>query len=171
MKKVIFFLFAVCFSVSAAYSQAEYQDAVGIRLGTGYYDLISADYKHMFGESHHGVELNFGFRPSYSSYNVFSLSLAATYEYHIETRVPGLQWFLGGGLIGYNVFDGNKELRGAGLSFYPAAGVDFKFRGIPLDISGDFRPTFVVSQPNKNQYNDHNIGTVGVTVRYVLDRY
>src|SRR5947209_4917291 len=103
MKRGLLVVVVFLTGLSAAFSQADYHNAVGIRLGTGYYDLFSADLKHMFGESHHGVELNFGFRPGYSSYNVFALSLAATYEYHIETSVPGLQWFLGGGLIGYNV--------------------------------------------------------------------
>ena len=171
MKKAVLLVFVVLSGLNAAYSQANYHDAVGIRVGTGYYDLFSADYKHFFGESHHAVELNFGFKPSYSDYNIFNLSLSATYQYHIETQVPGLQWFLGGGLLAYNSFAGNHNSRGFGVAAYPTAGVDFKFRGIPLDVSGDLRPTFRVHQPNDGQYNAINFGTIGFSVRYVLDSY
>ena len=171
MKKAVLLVFVVLSGLNAAYSQANYHDAVGIRAGTGYYDLFSADYKHFFGESHHAVELNFGFKPSYSDYNIFNLSLSATYQYHIETQVPGLQWFLGGGLLAYNSFAGNHNSRGFGVAAYPTAGVDFKFRGIPLDVSGDLRPTFRVHQPNDGQYNAINFGTIGFSVRYVLDSY
>jgi hypothetical protein len=65
MKRTVVLLnLAFCY-FSASTAQTTYHSAVGLRIGTGCYDLFSA-----------------------------------SYQYHVPiTALPGLQWFMGGGLL------------------------------------------------------------------------
>ncbi|MDP9042491.1 MAG: hypothetical protein M3N30_10975, partial [Bacteroidota bacterium] len=64
MKKrsILISLSIYCFSV--AFSQTVYHSAIGIRLGTGYYDLVSASYKTFLYDSPGAVEFNLGVQPA-----------------------------------------------------------------------------------------------------------
>ncbi|MFT4024308.1 MAG: hypothetical protein QM664_11050 [Flavihumibacter sp.] len=55
--------------------------------------------------------------------------------------MPGLQWYIGGGVAAYNSFSNKDYYRGFGLGLFPTGGVDYKFGNIPLNVSADFRPT------------------------------
>ena len=169
MKKSIpVFVFAL-FGVLSGFSQSNYQNAVGLRIGSGYADVVSASYKTFFGESPSAVEFNLGFRPAYGSYDVSSVSLALSYQYHFPiAQVNGLQWFVGGGLSGYYSFSGYSQYRGLGLGIFPTGGIDYKFAGIPLNLSADLRPTIRIAAPEYYDYSNFYFGNFGVSARYTL---
>jgi len=64
MKRTVLLLcLALCYS-SASTAQTTYHSAIGLRIGTGYYDLFSASYKTFISESTSAIELNFGVKPA-----------------------------------------------------------------------------------------------------------
>jgi hypothetical protein len=169
MKKGIGLLSIACFTALCGFSQSKYQSAVGVRLGTGYFDVVSASLKTFLGESPSAVEFNLGFKPSYGNYDVFNLSLSAAYQYHFPIgQVDGLQWFIGGGLTGYHSFSGNHYYRGFGVGIFPTGGVDYKFGNIPLNLSVDLRPTIRIAAPEYYDYSNFYFGNFGVSARYTF---
>jgi hypothetical protein len=178
MKRTVILLsLAFCyFNTSTA--QTTYQSAIGLRIGTGYYDLFSASYKTFLSESHSAIELNFGVKPS-TNYRTgccvlddnpnTMISFSASYQYHVPiAALPGLQWFIGGGLTLTNTFSGNSSYRGIGFGIFPTGGTDYKFPKIPLDVSVDIRPTFRVASPAYYNYENFYFPDFGFSARYVL---
>lgn len=168
------------FVVAANAQDSEYKSAIGARLSSGYYDLLSASYK-TFVSTHGAIELNLGFRPRSYKYggdrtNWVTMAFSAAYQHHFPIKpVPGLQWYVGGGLTAYNSFSNNDNYRGFGLGLFPTGGVDYKFGNIPLNLSADFRPTFRLVDPYDNSnigyydgYRSFDGGNVGVSVRYTF---
>ncbi|MDP4129614.1 MAG: hypothetical protein Q8939_05595 [Bacteroidota bacterium] len=169
MRKGIFVLAFVLFAAAEGFSQNKYQSAFGVRISSGYTDLIAASYKTFLGESPSAIELNLGFRPDYGYTGVFNLSLSASYQYHFEIQqVDGLQWFVGGGLTGYRSFSGHTDYEGFGLGIFPTGGIDYKFSAIPLNVSADLRPTIRISAPRYYDYGNFYVGNFGVSARYTL---
>src|SRR5580765_278314 len=165
-------------SKSSSYQSKSYTSAIGIRMGTGYYDLFSASFKVFLAETPGAIELNLGFKPrSYGYYytgnnyhaDVFNLSFSASYQYHFDIPpAPGLKWFIGGGLTGYESFVNNSDVYKSGFGFglFPTGGADYKFNKIPLNVSVDFRPTFIVTRPN-DLYSNFAF-SVGASARYTF---
>lgn len=150
---------------------SSYQSGIGIRFGTGYYDLVSASYKTFLGSTPGALELNLGFRPETYGHHVdiFNLSFAAAYQYHFDIPpVPGLKWFIGGGAQIYNTFVKNNDYydSGFGMGFFPTGGADYKFAKIPLDVSADLRPIFGVVRPN--DYHGYFTVSFGASARYTF---
>jgi len=176
-RTVILLGLALCyFSDSSA--QTTYHSAIGLRLGTGYYDLISASYKTFLSVSPSAIELNFGVKPS-TSYRTgccvlddnsnTMISFSASYQYHVPiTDLPGLQWFIGGGLTLTNTFSDNSYYRGIGFGIFPTAGADYKFGKIPLDVSVDIRPTFRIASPAYYNYENFYFPDFGFSARYTF---
>ncbi|GAO44561.1 hypothetical protein FPE01S_03_05990 [Flavihumibacter petaseus NBRC 106054] len=166
--------------VAARAQDSEYKSAIGGRLSTGYYELLSASYKTFITEKG-AIELDLGFRPRTYNYpgdkiNWVTLAFSAAYQHHFPIQpVPGLQWYIGGGLTAYNSFSDDDHYTGFGLGIFPTGGIDYKFGNIPLNLSADFRPTFSLVDPydsddpyHYNGYNSFNGGNVGVSVRYTF---
>jgi hypothetical protein len=99
MKRTVLLLcLALCyFTVSTA--QTTYHSAIGLRIGTGYYDLFSASYKTFISESASAIELNFGVKPG-TDYHTgccvvddnphTMISFSASYQYHVPIQaLPG----------------------------------------------------------------------------------
>lgn len=175
MKKLILAT-VVLISVSAGSIKAQdgsgYKNAIGIRAGGGYYDLISASYKTFITEQG-AIELNLGFRPEVyrglSDYNQFHVAFSAAYQHHFDIKpVEGLRWFIGGGATVYNTFSSNKDLRGVGVGLFPTGGADYKFNNIPLNVSADFRPTFAIVKPDYYHYSTFTANNFGVSARYTF---
>ena len=183
MKKLICIVIVVLGISSAGFSQKKstyqsntYTSGIGVRFGSGYFDLVSASYKTFLAESPGALELNLGFRPEsygyynsgYYSSNVFNLSFSASYQYHFDIPpVPGLKWFIGGGLTAYETFaNSNTHYAGFGMGIFPTGGADYKFGSIPLDVSADFRPTFGLVRPN--DLHSYFYATVGASARYTF---
>ncbi len=170
-KKFLLILTTLIISVASIAQDGDYKNAIGLRGGGGYYDLISASYK-TFLTSSGALELNLGFRPytySYlSSYNWFNLSLSASYQHHFPIgAVEGLRWFVGGGATAYNTFSKFEDYKGFGLGVFPTGGVDYKFGNIPLNVSADLRPTISIIKPYAF-YSSFYAGNVGASIRYTF---
>jgi hypothetical protein len=155
--------------ISASFAQNTYKSAVGLRLGDGYYDLVSASLKTFLRESPGALEFNIGFRNyGIPGYDWFSISGSVSYQYHFNIgSVEGLRWFIGGGVTAYNTFSSYSNYSGFGVGVFPTAGVDYKFAGLPLDVSADIRPTIAIVRPY-DYYNSFYLGNVGVSVRYTF---
>lgn len=169
MKKLVFTFFtAVCvFTTVFAQEGGDYKRGIGIRAGAGYYDIVAASFK-AFITTPGAIELNLGFRPSYSVYGQSHLSFSASYLHHFPIgSIEGFKWFVGGGAIVYNTFSKYDNYKGLGIGLYPTGGVDYKFGNIPLNVSADIRPTIGIVRPS-SYYNRFYAGNVGVSARYTF---
>ena len=174
MKKLLCMTLIAGISV-AAYSQANYKNAIGLRLAPGsYYDAFAFSFKTPLGEAG-AIEFNAGggskhrgynWNNNYNSRRPFGLSVSGTYQHHFKIPVEGLRWFVGGGLSVYNMFSRDNKYEGFGLGIFPTGGIDYKFPALPLNLSADIRPTIFLSKPD---YNDSfNGANFGLGARYVI---
>jgi len=167
MKKIISTL-AIIFVFSAVMqAQSDYKSAIGLRFGSGYYDLVSASYKTFISDPA-AIELNAGFR-SYGiiGYNWFNMSVAGSYQHHFDIApVDGLKWFVGGGAIASFSSSSSSDYRGFGLGIFAAGGVDYKFANIPLNLTADIRPTIGIIEPF--DYYDRFFFNGGFAARYTF---
>lgn len=163
------------FTVSLkAQDGSDYKSGIGLRAGGGYYDIVSASYK-TFITAPGALELNLGLRP-YTGW--FHLSFSGAYQHHFPIgSIEGFKWFVGGGLIGVNTFSKYDYDDGFRLGIFPTGGVDYKFANIPLNVSADIRPTYMIVRPDidKNTYpyyvspySRFYAGNVGASVRYTF---
>ncbi|MBS1598049.1 MAG: hypothetical protein JST75_07470 [Bacteroidetes bacterium] len=187
MKKLICIVIVVLGISSAGFSQHKsinqgntYTSAIGIRLGTGYYDLFSASFKTFLAESPGALELNLGIKPNsygyyYTGYNYnanfFNVSFSGAYQYHFDIApVSGLKWFIGGGVTMWETIVSNNANNayksGFGIGLFPTGGADYKFGNIPLNVSIDLRPTFALTTPTS--YYSNFYFSAGASVRYVF---
>jgi len=171
MKKTILLVALTAMFGVAANAQSTYKSAIGGRFGTTYYDVGSVSYK-FFVTQPGAVELNFGVGSRGYSYvsddfRTFYLHFSGAYQHHFNIPVDGLRWFVGGGAVVYNGFanDRYKEYRGVGVGLFPTGGIDYKFSKIPLNLTADVRPTFLVTAPD--YYNSFE-ANVGVAIRYTI---
>jgi hypothetical protein len=181
MKKLLIILSLVlnCVSYSIAQtSQTTYHTAVGLRLGTGYSDLISLSLKTFPSGGPGALEFNLGVKPATNYYNgccaldnstVTTMSFSASYQYHVPiSSVPGLQWFVGGGFTLTNTFSDDNGYAGIGLGLFPTGGADYKFGNIPLEVSVDIRPTFRLASPQYYNYENFYFPDFGFSARYTI---
>lgn len=162
------FLFSVMVSTVSAQEGSDYKNAIGARVGGGYYDVLSASFK-TFVTDPGAIELNFGFRPYlYTGVHWLNLSLSGAYQHHFPIgKIEGFRWFVGGGLSAYNTFSSNDHYRGFGLGIFPTGGVDYKFSNIPLNVSADIRPTISLVKPY-DYYSGFYLGNGGISARYTF---
>ena len=172
MKRIALFFVAMV-SISAtlkAQDGSNYKSAIGGRLGTTYYDVLSFSYKNFISKQG-ALEFNAGFGAkkydhSDGHYNATTLSFALTYQHHFDIKpVEGLRWFIGGGATIFNTFSDGDEYDGFGFGIYPTGGIDYKFSGIPLNLTADVRPTIHVVGPG---YYNSFYSNFGLAVRYTL---
>jgi hypothetical protein len=176
MKKIIFCLALFgSLIIGSLKSEAQvtgssYKSAVGLRLSGGYYDLISASLK-TFITPKGALEVNLGGHGDEGfSYRWFLLSASGSYQHHFDIpAVDGLKWFVGGGLTIFNSFSNYDGRDGFGMAVFPTGGVDYKFEGIPLNVSVDFRPTIAIVKPyDDNPYDNFYVGNFGASARYTF---
>jgi hypothetical protein len=130
MKKTILALFVVTLIslTTKAQDDNSYKNAIGIRLGSSVPTVKSGvTLKHFFGNNAVEGILSFG----------NGTALCALYEIHKPINaVENLQWFYGaGGYVGFG--NNTNNFGGAGI-----VGLDYKFTGIPLNLSLDWKPEF-----------------------------
>ncbi|MFT3750864.1 MAG: hypothetical protein QM768_21300 [Agriterribacter sp.] len=158
---------AICLCVGG-FAQVTYKNAVGARISPiSYYDFFSFSYK-TFVASAGAIEVDAGIgRKTYGDHNPFTFAASAAYQHHFAIPVEGLNWYVGGGLTMYNSFsDKNGGYRGLGFGFFPTGGIDYKFPGIPLNLSTDYRPTIFFAKPDFQ--DSFYAANFAVSVRYVL---
>lgn len=156
-------LIAFFATLTLGLSAQDYKNSIGIRLGSGYYDVISASYK-TFLTQPGALELNFGIRP-YSNWT--NVSASGAYQHHFQiANVEGLKWFVGGGLSLSNTFGRNGWDSGLNVGIFPTGGVDYKLKNAPFAFSADIRPTIHVVRGF--DYYGSFYANGGVTARYVF---
>ena len=178
MKRPLIILSLAVIYLNPSFSQTNYHTAIGLRLGTGYSDLVSLSLKTFISNGPGALEFNLGVKPStdyqtgccaLDNGNVTMLSVSASYQYHVPiSAVPGLQWFVGGGFTLNNTFSGNSGYSGIGLGLFPTGGGDYKFARIPLDVSIDIRPTFRIASPQYYNYENFYFPDFGFSARYTI---
>lgn len=101
---------------------------------------------------------NFRNRNEYSYAN-----LTVLYEvYNPISGAAGLKWFYGGGgSIGSRKF--KKENGDVYLAANGVLGLDYKFKGAPINLSLDWIPTFEIA-PNSELYG----GDIGLGIRFTF---
>ncbi len=165
MQKIILSV-AALFAMQFATAQ-DYKNSIGLRLGSGYYDVVAASFKTFITEPG-ALEFDLGIRPYSHPYADWTnVSLAGTYQHHFPiSKIEGFKWFVGGGLVASNSFSKNDYYSGFNLGIYPTGGVEYKLKNAPFVFSADIRPTFHVVEA----YDYYN-GTYfngGVTARYIF---
>jgi len=170
MKKNALLLFLVVAISATSLAQSDYKSAIGGRLGSTYYDLLSFSYKN-FVSQQGALEFNAGFgskgyHDHDNNYHTTTLSAALTYQHHFDIKpAPGLKWYIGGGMTLFNTFSDHHDYEGFGVGIYPTGGIDYKFNDIPLNLSADIRPTVHIVGPD--YYNSY-YGNFGIAARYTF---
>lgn len=134
-----------------------YDSAVGAKLGYG----LMGSYKKFITEKS-AVELfgGFGFWGG--------LTVGGFYQIHKDIEsVDNLQWYIGGGAIaGTGYYSSGFE-----LSAHFDLGLDYAFDDLPINVSLDWAPGFIILDSYDDFYNPSRFrGSYGaLTVRYILD--
>ncbi|WP_162618737.1 hypothetical protein [Pedobacter yulinensis] len=125
--------------------EASYKTALGVKFLWG----IALTGKHFFSQKH-GAEAIVRYHGYAGVGNDINLTLL--YEYHRKFGQPaGLSWYLGGGAqagnftykgIYNNPAAGNDSQMYYGVS--GVAGLEYKFRSLPLAVSADWQPVFLL---------------------------
>lgn len=158
MKKIFFTILGCVALFTASITQVKAQDynnAIGGRFGAA--NGISFKTKLNKGAM---LELIGNFR---SSKGANYVNLTGLYEvYNPINGAQGLNWFYGGGAsIGsYKVRDYKGDVY---LSLDGVLGLDYKFKGVPINLSLDWIPTLQVT-PNTDFYS----GDVGLGIRFTF---
>lgn len=163
--KLTFIALLAAFGLNA--SAQDYKNSIGIRLGSGHYDVIAASYK-TFVTQPGALEFNLGIRPhSVGPYNWTNVSVAGAYQHHFQIAdIEGFKWFVGGGLMLSNTFSDYDDRTGFNMGIFPTGGVDYKLKNAPFAFSADIRPTFSIVRGYK--YYDGFYANGGLTARYVF---
>lgn len=156
-------LVAFFMAFSVAVSAQDYQNSIGVRLGSGYYDFFSASFK-TFVTQPGAIELNLGIGGTVAYTGV---SLTGAYQHHFPiANVEGLQWYVGGGLMLSNTFSDWDDRRGFNVGIFPTGGADYKLKNAPFAFSADIRPTIQVVRGHRYHSGFYPHG--GVTARYTF---
>lgn len=165
MKKLTFFLSVFLLLLNfGLYAQGEYKSAVGGRVGIP----IAASIKHFISEAG-AIEGYAGFRgASTVYYSGINFTIGIMYQHHFPIGdIEGLQWYIGGGALVqfYNIDNNPNDYSTTGFALNGVGGVDYKFKGIPLNVSADWMPTFFL---NKTYYSNFGAGYGGIAARYTF---
>ncbi len=145
MKKLIFTFALIACCIFAAQSQSSYKSAIGLRFGVP----LSVSYKHFISDPG-AIEVFAGFRNyGAGAYNYGWFNVGALYQYHKPIpSVEGLKWYFGGGAAAYFWhYDSGFSDAGSNtsLAILGNLGLDYKFEGVPLNLSVDWVPAFFVN--------------------------
>lgn len=163
---IVLLVFISSFAVNEVKAQ-DYQSAIGAKIGYGFIGT----YKKFLGEAPAlDVYVGFGF------YNGFIAG--ANYQHHMDiSGVDRLRWFIGGGVsvltfaptrfLGQRLNNGYIDF---GINFN--IGLDYSFDNIPLNLSVEYSPTFIIASTYDNayglSYNRFRGGYAGASARYIL---
>ncbi|UYW02285.1 hypothetical protein K5I29_05125 [Flavobacterium agricola] len=165
MKKITTFLALVAASTSL-FAQ-DYDNSIGLRFGSGYYDAAGIAFK-TFVSRDGAIEADLGFK-NYSrrNHNWTNVSVSGTYQHHFPIgNVENFKWFVGGGIVFANSFSNHSDREGFNMGIYPTGGVEYKLKNAPFVFSADIRPTIHVVEAY-DYYNNAFFNT-GITARYTF---
>ncbi len=158
MKKTLLFsLFLITLSLLSQNANAQYKHAIGGRFGAAN-GISFKTFNHNYDRALDLI-LNFQSRNDYSYFRFTGL-----YEIHQDIEnADGLRWYYGfGGTLGsrnYKPTDNNELL----LGIDGVIGLDYKFNGVPINLSLDWKPTLEVA-PNTGL----NAEGVGLSFRFTF---
>jgi len=157
LKSILFYIALVFislkgFSQRKYYSEARYQNAVGVK-----FFPWSLSFKHTLFSKNKFEGL---------IYNWKGIRAVALYE--IENRIEGLDglcWYYGPGAH-IQFKEGTKAYSGSYyLGFDGVIGIDWKIKNAPINISLDWQPSFDFDQ-NKENFKSNFLG---IGLRYVIN--
>ncbi|MBA4167784.1 MAG: hypothetical protein H0X41_09625 [Chitinophagaceae bacterium] len=131
---------------------SDYTNALGLGIDFGKGEtLFGPSVKHFFNENSAGqAEILFG-----SGLTV----LQAFYQYHQEFEgASGLKWYAGVGPQIY-LYSGGSD-----FAISPMAGLDYKITDVPLSLTFDWRPRFILTHGG-----DFNAARFGIGFRYAFN--
>ncbi len=165
MKKITLVLAAVLFAGSS-FAQ-DYKNSIGIRLGSGYYDVASLAFK-TFISAPAALEFDLGFdTDKFGGDSFTNVSLSGAYQHHFPIgNVEGFKWFVGGGAVLSNTFSDYDAVKGFNVGIFPTGGVDYKLKNAPFAFSADIRPTIHIV--NGAGYYNGFYANGGLTARYTF---
>jgi len=131
---VTLFVFFFSQAQSSSTHSSSYKSALGVKV----WDGAGITFKHFFKENRAGEFIGYfwnrGFR------------LSALYEIHGNfADAEGLKWYVGPGAhIGFYDYhdDHNNHIDGTYIGIDGVLGLDYKFKGAPINISLDWQPSF-----------------------------
>jgi len=89
-----------------------------------------------------------------------NIAFTALYEYHAPIKgVDGLRWYLGGG--GHVNYFSWKDSDVDAVTTFGVAGIlglEYKFANLPLAISADWQPAYIISSPSGFSAENGGIG-------------
>ncbi len=162
MKRIIFLVSLLFIFTSANMLQAQaYKSALGVRLSSAAASVNNSISFKQFISEKTAVEVLFSFGDP--------VAIGALIELHKPLAAEGLQYFYGAGAyLGFKkVYNPNKQrnesdpqLGGMGI-----IGLDYKFSGIPLNISLDWKPEL-------NLVSDINFepAAIGLSARFTFGK-
>lgn len=89
-----------------------------------------------------------------------NISFSGLYEYHVPmTSVDGLRWYVGGG--GHVNYFSWKDSNVDAVTTFGVAGIvglEYKFGKLPLAVSADWQPAYIISNPSGFSAENGGIG-------------
>ena len=163
--KLTLLAFFAAFALTA--SAQDYRNSIGIRLGSGYYDVVAAAFKTFISQPA-ALEFDLGIRPhSAGNLDWVNVSASGAYQHHFPiANIEGFQWFVGGGLVLSNTFSDLDDRTGFNAGIVPTGGVDYKLKNAPFAFSADIRPTITIV--SGYDYYNNFYANGGLTARYVF---
>ena len=159
MKKILLSCLVIgLMFISASTVNAQYKNALGVRLG----DAYGVTYK-TFIQSDRALDFILNIR---NRRNDSYVNLTGLYEVHNPIRgAAGLQWYYGGGAsIGsINYKNDNDRDNDIYLSVDGVLGLDYVIPGSPLNLSLDWKPALVLTP-----YSGFYERGVGLSIRIIL---
>jgi len=162
MKK--FIVLAIAIVISASTYAQNYKSSVGLRLGYP----VAGSYKTFVSEtSAFEAVVGFGSYTSYLSY----INVRASYLLHKDVEsMDNLQWYYGAGvgafIWSYDSFYYTDRSNRIGIGVNGVIGAEYTFEDLPLVVSLDWAPTFIVSGVGSG----FGSGYGAFSVRYILGR-
>lgn len=135
--------------------QNDYQNAVGLKFIYG----ISVTGKHFIDQKGSALEAIIRYR-NYGNGLGSEFNFSGLYEKHWNIEgAPGLRWYAGGGVyLGHASFNYIDESAFA-YGITGVLGLEYKIKDIPLAISADWQPVFLLN--NNSGFTGEN-GGIGV---------
>jgi hypothetical protein len=157
MKKnrVLFLCMALSFvfvQQASAQKGSSYENAVGMRVefGSKYGTWAGLSGKHFFNENVAGeLQILFGDHTTLIEPEI---------QYHGDIQnAEGLRWLIGFG-PGFAFGGGTTD-----VLLRPLAGLDYKINDVPINLTFDWRPAFVITHGS-----DFNAARFGLAIRYAF---
>ncbi len=135
---------------SSSTNSSSYETALGVKV----WDGGGISLKHFFSGNNAGEFIGYFWRQGFR--------ITGLYEIHGDFNgAPGLKWYIGPGAhIG---FYNNRNGNGSFVGIDGVLGLDYKFRGAPINMSIDWQPSFEFGD-NRGFYGNWG----GLGIRYTF---